>query len=163
MENLNLLLKRLLEAKIDFVLIGGYAAVIHGSSQVTQDVDICAVMTDEQLDKLKQALYDLEPKHRMNTQFQPSLDEFPEVGKTLDNYYLRTNAGVLDILKEVSSVGDFLRIKEKAITVKLFGYNCKVISLDDLIAAKEKMKRPKDLLVLDELKAVRQNEAEKKR
>jgi len=163
MENLNLLLKRLLEAKVDFVLIGGYAAVIHGSSQVTQDVDICAVMTGEQLDKLKQALHGLEPKHRMNTKFQPSLDELPEVGKTLDNYYLRTNAGVLDILKEVSSVGDFSRIKEKAITVKLFGYSCKVISLDDLIAAKEKMKRPKDLLVLDELKAVRQREAEKKR
>ncbi len=33
MENLNNLLKQLLESKIDFVLIGGYAAVLHGSSQ----------------------------------------------------------------------------------------------------------------------------------
>lgn len=40
MENLNHLLKRLLESKIEFVLIGGYAAVLHGSSQVTQDIDI---------------------------------------------------------------------------------------------------------------------------
>jgi len=47
--------------------------------------------------------------------------------------------------------------------VLIGGYSCKVISLDDLITAKEKMKRPKDLLVLDELKAVRQREAEKKR
>lgn len=66
MENLNLLLKRLLEKQIDFVLIGGYAAVLHGSSQVTHDIDICAVMTKFELAKLRDALKDLEPKHRMN-------------------------------------------------------------------------------------------------
>lgn len=151
MENLNLLLKRLLDAKIDFVLIGGYAAIIHGSSQVTHDLDICAVITEEQLEKLKQALSGLEPRHRMNANFQPSLNDLPAKGNFLENYYLRTNAGVLDILCEVSAVGDFNRLKSKAITVKLFGADCKVISLDDLIAVKKTMTRPKDKSVLDEL------------
>lgn len=42
-KNLNLLLKALLEADLEFVLIGGYAAVVHGSSQVTRDLDLCAL------------------------------------------------------------------------------------------------------------------------
>lgn len=37
MKNLNDLLKRLLNHKIDIVLIGGFAGVVHGSTQVTQD------------------------------------------------------------------------------------------------------------------------------
>lgn len=88
MENLNLLLKRLLDSRLDFVLIGGYAAVVHGSSQVTHDLDICAVVTESELEKLKTALKDLNPKHRMNKNFQPSLDELPKKGQILDNYYL---------------------------------------------------------------------------
>ena len=65
MENLTLLLKRLLEHRIDFILVGGYAAVLHGASQVTHDIDICALINDEELEKLKTALKDLEPKHWM--------------------------------------------------------------------------------------------------
>tara|TARA_B110001454_G_scaffold158569_1_gene147884 strand:- start:19789 stop:20712 length:924 start_codon:yes stop_codon:yes gene_type:complete len=156
MENLNLLLKRLLDAKIDFVLIGGYAAVVHGASQVTHDLDICAVITEEQLVKLKAALKGLDPKHRMNPSAQLSLDDFPAEGKTIDNYYLRTTAGVLDILKEVSIVGDFEKLKSNANTVKIFGHECKVISLDDLITVKKSMTRPKDKSVLDELLTVKQ-------
>ncbi|OYZ21432.1 MAG: hypothetical protein B7Y39_09205 [Bdellovibrio sp. 28-41-41] len=155
MENLNLLLKRLLDAQIDFVLIGGYAAVIHGASQVTHDLDICSIMTDEQLIKLKSALAGLDAKHRMNPSNQPSLESFPQKGKKLDNYYLRTTAGVLDILKEVSPVGDYEKLRAAANVVQIFGHDCKVISLDDLIAVKKSMSRPKDKTVLDELLVVR--------
>lgn len=151
MENLNLLLKRLLESKIDFVLIGGYAAVFHGSSQVTHDLDICAVITDPELEKLKKALRDLNPKHRMNPNFQPSLEEYPTPGINLKNFYLSTSAGVLDILETVEPVGDFERIKKNSLTVTLFGQTCRVISLDDLIQVKESMTRPKDKSVLHDL------------
>lgn len=156
MENLNLLLKRLLDSGIDFVLIGGYAAVVHGASQVTHDLDICASITEEQLEKLKSALQGLDPKHRMNPSAQLSLNDFPALGKSIENYYLKTSAGVLDILKEVSAVGDFQKLKSNANTVKIFGHDCKVISLDDLIAVKKSMTRPKDKSVLDELLAVKQ-------
>lgn len=156
MENLNLLLKRLLDSKVDFILIGGYAAVVHGSSQVTHDLDICAVMTDEELAKLKAALKDLNPQHRMNKNFQPSLDDFPQKGQKLDNYYLKTNAGVLDIISFVNPVGDFDIIKKNAIEIKVFNNICKVISLDDLIKVKQSMSRDKDKIVLNELLCLKQ-------
>ena len=155
MENLTLLLKRLLEYKIDFILVGGYAAVLHGASQVTHDVDICALIDESELQKLKLALKDLEPKHRMNPSFQPSLEEYPKPGQNLDNYYLKTKSGVLDIIKKVDPIGDYEAVKKNAITVQLFGYPCQVISLDDLIKAKNYMTRPKDKSVLQELLAVK--------
>jgi predicted nucleotidyltransferase len=155
MESLNNLLKKLLDSGIDFVLIGGYAAVLHGSSQVTQDIDICAVMSDENLGKLRGALKGLEPRHRMNPNFQPTLDEYPAPGQKINNYYLRTNSGILDIIEDVRPIGAFERIVARAITVSLFGKKCKVIALDDLIEIKETMTRPKDLATLQELKILR--------
>lgn len=155
MENLTLLLKRLLEHRIDFVLIGGYAAVLHGASQVTHDVDICAVMTESELPKLKTALRNLEPRHRMNPNFQPTLDEYPAPGQKIDNYYLKTKAGVIDIINQVQGVGPFEVLKANATTVEIFGFPCQVISLDDLILAKQTMSRPKDKSVLEELLVVK--------
>ncbi len=156
MENLNLLLNRLLDSKLDFVLIGGYAAVVHGSSLVTHDLDICAIITEENLKLLKQILNDLEPKHRMNPNFQPSLDDYPPSGQTIENLYLRTNIGILDIVKNVPPVGGFEDIKKRANTISIFGHNCKVISLNDLILIKRSMTRTKDLVVLSELEAIKE-------
>jgi predicted nucleotidyltransferase len=156
MENLNHLLKRLLESKIDFVLIGGYAAVLHGSSQVTQDIDICAVISDANLEELRTTLRDLDPKHRMNPDFQPSLMDYPAKGQKIDNYYLRTRNGILDIIQEVRPIGPFERVKERAVTVSLFGRPCRVISLDDLIEVKKSMTRPKDKTTLKELELLKQ-------
>ena len=39
------LIARLADAGFEFVIIGGYAAVTHGSGQVTRDLDLCAVLT----------------------------------------------------------------------------------------------------------------------
>lgn len=156
MENLNLLLKRLLENKIEFVLIGGYAAVVHGVSLVTHDLDICAVVTPGILEQLRTALSDLDPLHRMNPSFQPSLKKYPAKGQLLDNYYLKTKEGILDILKEVQPIGTFEQIKQRAIVINVFGYECRVISLDDLIEIKTTMKRPKDQATLAELLAIRE-------
>jgi hypothetical protein len=42
MDPLFQILKRLTEHEVEYVLVGGMAAVLHGSSVVTQDVDVCA-------------------------------------------------------------------------------------------------------------------------
>ncbi len=44
MQNLNRLLQRLASTDLDFVVVGGYAAMLHGSSQVTRDLHICMVL-----------------------------------------------------------------------------------------------------------------------
>jgi hypothetical protein len=89
--NLNNLLSLLLENKIEFVLIGGFAGVVHGSTQVTRDLDICALITPAQVEKLRAVLKDLHPRHRMNPVFKPSfLTEPKELGE-LKNIHLETD------------------------------------------------------------------------
>ena len=61
MENLNKLLKILVDEKIDFVVVGGLAAVFHGASQITFDVDICLLMTQETIQRLKKCLAPYNP------------------------------------------------------------------------------------------------------
>lgn len=53
-------------------------------------------------------------------------------------------------------MGDFERIRRHAVEIELFGRRCRVISLDDLIRAKEALGREKDLLGVKELRAIRE-------
>jgi septum formation inhibitor-activating ATPase MinD len=58
----NRLIDRLRDADIDFVIVGGFAGVLHGSTLVTRDLDVCAVLTPESVSKLRVALGDLKPR-----------------------------------------------------------------------------------------------------
>jgi hypothetical protein len=70
------------------------------------------------------------------------------------NLYLKTDGGTLDILSSVLGVGEFARLKERAVEAVVFGRKCAIISLDDLVAAKEAVGREKDLLPVKELRAI---------
>jgi predicted nucleotidyltransferase len=153
MHKLHLILQRLVKAKVEFVVIGGYAAVIHGSAYVTNDVDVCTVLSPENVERIRAALVDLKPVHRQ-THRRLSFLEHPAVGEEVQNLYLETDHGVIDILSSVLGVGDFYRLREQAESVMLFGQTVKVISIDDLIAAKEAVGRDKDKLTAKELRCL---------
>jgi len=150
MENLNNILEVLLRNEIEFVIIGGFAAVVHGSSQVTKDLDICLCINDEQIENLRKCLKPFNPKHR-TSQKKLSFLEHPQDASGTQNIYLETDLGVLDIISEVKGVGDFERVLRGAIEIELFGHSCKVISLEDLIDSKKSMSREKDLTTTKEL------------
>jgi predicted nucleotidyltransferase len=154
---INRLLQRLCDAEIDFVIIGGFAATLHGSSLVTRDLDVCAILSNENVEKLRDALRDLRPAHRLTPQ-KLSFLENPELGVPVQNLYLRTEFGPVDILTSVLGIGEFERVRANAIDVELFGRRCRVMSLDDLIQAKEALGREKDLLAVKELKAIREKQ-----
>jgi predicted nucleotidyltransferase len=153
--DLNQLIQRLCDADIEFVIVGGFAAMLYGSSQVTRDLDVCAVLTAENVQKLRLAFRNAHPAHRLTPQNLSFLDN-PEPGVEVKNLYLRTDIGALDVLSSIRGVGDFDRIREQAQGVELFGRRCRVISLDDLIRAKEAMGREKDLFTAKELRAIRE-------
>lgn len=153
MQNFGQLLQRLSEAGLDFVIVGGYAAISHGSSYLTRDVDICARLTEENIAKLRQALAGWNPKHRMTPQKLSFLD-FPPEGQPMNNLYLQTDRGVLDVISSVLGVGDFKRLRDQAEELDVDGIRYWVISLEDLITAKEAMGREKDILTAKELRAI---------
>lgn len=153
MRNLHLLIQRLADSGVDFVIVGGFASVLHGSSYVTEDLDICAVLSPENIERLRVAFGDLKPVHRM-THKKLSFLEHPAAGAPLANLYLETGAGVLDVLGSVLGLGGYEALARNAIEVPLFGRKCRVVALEDLIRAKEAMGREKDLLTAKELRAI---------
>jgi predicted nucleotidyltransferase len=151
------LLSKLSENNFEFILIGGFAASVYGSSYVTHDLDVCAVLTPGNIEKLRELLADVHPKHRITAK-KPSFLEVPDQLEGINNLYLETDIGVLDLISDVVGVGDFSELSKNAIELKIFGHSCKVISLDDLIKAKTTLKRPKDILVAEELEIIRKKE-----
>jgi hypothetical protein len=147
------LLTRLAEHHVDFVIVGGFAAVAHGSSMVTQDVDICCRFAPDNLMRLQEALADLHPVHRMTPKRLP-LQLTPKTCEGLRNLYLETDLGQLDCLSEIAGVGDFEQAKTHSVEIDLGTGTCRVLSLDALIAAKAAMGRPKDREVIKQLKAI---------
>lgn len=153
MQNFSHLLQRLADAGLDFVIVGGFAAITHGSAYITRDVDICAVLTDENITKLRRALRDWDPRHRMTVQRLSFLNH-PAAGQPVNNLYLQTDMGVIDVISSVLGVGDFSRLRMAAEELEVDGRKYRVISLEDLIKAKEALGREKDLLTAKELRAI---------
>jgi hypothetical protein len=149
------LLTRLIRDEVDFVVVGGVAGVLHGSSLVTQDIDVCAPLTDGNLARIISALRDLSPRFRMTPERRP----LPEDTAGLSGYknlYLATDWGQIDILSEITGVGDYQEVARRAVSVSIGGAECRVMDLDTLIRAKKALNLPKDRQAILELEAIRE-------
>jgi len=155
MKELTNILLLLAKHDVDFVVVGGYAVAAYGSSLVTQDVDVCCEFSPENLMRLQQALEGKHPVHRMTTKRLPFVLT-PEKCRGLKNLYLDTDAGPLDCLGTVLGVGDFAAVKQHSITIEIDGVECRLIDLETLIEAKKAMGRPRDLLAIQELEAIKE-------
>lgn len=123
MQNLAELIRRLIQAKVEFVLVGGYAAVSHGVTLVTQDVDVCCRFTKDNLETLQGALADLHPVHRSRPELPLRLTEEQIVD--LKNLYLKTDLGVVDCLGEVLGVGSYDDVFKNSIEIELPSGKCR--------------------------------------
>ena len=149
------LLKGPNDHQVKYVLVGGMACVVHGSQVVTQDVDICAPLTHENLSRLIAALAGAHPRFRMARDLLPLPDE-PEKLESFKNLYLVTDLGQLDVLSEITGIGGHSEVEQHTIQVDLEGAPCRVMDLDTLIAAKKAMNSPKDRQTVIELEAIRE-------
>lgn len=153
MPSLKDLLLRLVDSGVDFVVIGGFAGVLHGATTVTRDLDVCAILSPDTIERLRSTLGDLHPRHRMTPQ-RLSFLQVPKPGESISNLYLETDWGVIDVLSSVLGVGDLDRLKAKAELFEIEGRQCRLVALEDLIKAKEALGREKDLLAAKELRAI---------
>ena len=153
MSDLEKLLRRLTDHGVEFVIVGGYAAVVHGATIVTIDVDVCCRFTTANLLKLQSAVADLHPVHRLTPQHLP-LKLTARKCRGLKNLYLATDLGVIDCLGEVLGIGDYTAVKAQSIEMNFKFGRCLVLSLEGLIHAKQATGRPRDIEALKHLNAI---------
>jgi hypothetical protein len=155
MEQLIEILRRLHDAKVEFSLISGLASRHYGVTLVTDDVDICARFTPENLRRIETAFKDFHPRHRLTTNKLP-LELTDELCGRLKNMYLNTDLGILDCLGEVAGVGDFDAVlRQSQLTDFPFG-RCYVLKIEALMQAKQAVARPHDLMAVAQLKAIKE-------
>lgn len=150
---LDQLLERLIKADVEFVLVGGLAASIHGSSLNTRDVDVCCRFTEANLMRIQSAFADLHPVHRMRPDMPLALT--PEQCAHLKNLYIKTDLGVVDCLGDVMAVGDFDEVRQHSVEIELPIGTIRILDIDTLIKSKEAMARPHDLIAVQHLKALK--------
>ena len=148
------LLEVLADSGLDFVVIGGVAAIAHGATTATQDLDIAMQLDPGKVQQLLEALAPYKPVHFT----RPELPLVAENADSLAKFRLllvETELGRLDILSEVEPferVSDVPTVQLPLLPERLF----EVIDLDALIEVKAHVGRGKDKILEEELRAVRE-------
>lgn len=149
--------EHLLHHGVEFVVIGGQAATLHGSPLATFDVDVCYRRTPDNLARLATALQELHPTLRDAPADLPFRLDAQSLALG-SNFTFNTDAGPLDLLGWVEPLGAFEDLLPGAERVAVGDLDLLVIGLDDLVTIKRHLGRAKDqatLVQLESLQALR--------
>jgi hypothetical protein len=138
---------------VEYLVIGGQAAVLHGSPQLTYDTDLCYRRTPENLQRLARALAEIHPTLRGAPPDLPFRLDAQSLALGA-NFTFNTDLGPLDLLGWVEPLGAYDDLIGRAEEYDLGTTHVKVIALDDLIAIKRHIRRPKDQAALFQLEAL---------
>ncbi len=145
------------EEAVEYVVVGGFAAVIRGSSLPTRDIDIVPSRSADNLDRLGRALTRMSAKIRTDGESVSA----PLDGSFLSNMPLMLNLvtdfGEMDLtFLPAGRAGGFDGWRSAATEEEVSdGLIVVVASLDDIIDSKRAANRPKDQMALPYLESLR--------
>jgi hypothetical protein len=141
--------------KVAYILIGGLAAVYHGSPFLTEDADITPEMDRQNLEKLAAALRELNARIRTDSELSGLPfrcdGEAPAAART---WNLTTDAGDLDVTFKPSGTRGYRDLRRDATQAQLYGVSVRIASLSDVIRSKQAANRPKDQRMLPTLRQI---------
>ena len=153
----NCIFRTLTEHDVKYVLIGGLAAVIHGSSAMTNDADIMPENSESNLALLSAALTALEARLRVeSTPDGVPFDPHPALLQSMALMNLTTRCGDLDITFDPAGLDGFESVWERSVVFELSGQRVHVAALPDIIRSKEAAGRTKDTATLPILYALQE-------
>jgi hypothetical protein len=147
------LLEALTSSGVDFVIVGGTAAVLHGSAMATYDLDVLMPFTPENCEGLLAAVAPLHPRLSHTVDKRPVAFSAEQLTH-FKNLYLLTDLGRLDVLGSLPPIEDSAEVFRTAEVMDVAGLKVRVVALDLLVQVKAAMNRPKDKHVETELRAI---------
>jgi hypothetical protein len=151
---LHTLIERLLEADVEFVLVGGLAAVVQGAPITTFDVDIVHNRSTENVDRLMAFLHEVSAHYRgrPGPPLPPSRSALLGPGHSL----FMTDFGPLDVLGAIEGGAGFEELLPQTIEARIANRPLHVLNLAAIVALKRNSADPKDKLKLPILEATLQ-------
>jgi hypothetical protein len=143
----------LCQSGVEFILVGGTAANVHGSARLTQDVDIVYRRSRENIARLAVALDSLHPYLRGAPPGLPFRWDEETIRRGL-NFTLTTDLGPVDALGEIAGGGGYDALLPHTVEIEAFGQRIRCLHLRKLIEVKRAAGRPKDLEAIAELEAL---------
>lgn len=153
------ILNRLHDSHVDFVIVGGVAAALHGSSRVTFDLDLVPSLAPDSWSRTVDLLWSLGARPRIPEPLERIRDVEQvrrwqtEKGMLALNF--RTPDGSTEVDLLISESGRLDDLRQHAATITVDGRTFLVASIDDLIAMKRQAGRPQDLLDIAQLQDIK--------
>lgn len=152
------ILSQLHDHHVDFVIVGGVAAALHGSSRVTFDLDIVPSLAADSWTAAVDLLWSLGARPRIPEPLERIRDVEQvrrwqhEKGMLALNFRKPDGSTEVDLL--VSESDQFEALRQRAAAITIEGRTFFVASIDDLIAMKQRAGRPQDLLDIAQLQEI---------
>lgn len=153
-------LRALADAGIQYILIGGFATILHGYERLTQDLDLCYERSRENVSRLAAVLQELHARPR---NWPPKVPFVLDAQTILngDSFTFETDAGDLDLLGTPSGSTGYSDLLPKSVLYEVADtLTIRVVGLDDLIRLKQAAGRGKDLVDLEALLAIRDQDVD---
>ena len=151
------IIEALLKNEVEFIIVGGVCAVLHGAPVTTFDLDLVHSRSSENIRRLLSVLNELDAYYRTREDLRIRPDE---KGLTLPGHHLlMTNAGPLDLLGTIGDSEDYNDLLKDTEVIEISGKKILLQSLESLIkikqflgAEKDKAMMPLLLRILEEKK-----------
>jgi hypothetical protein len=156
------ILKVLTRHRVDFIVVGGVSAVLHGAPVTTFDLDVVHARTPENITRLLSALEELDGVYRA----QPERRRRPDLSHLASprHQLLSTKFGPLDVLGMIGKSRTWEDLHDHNRTMEIeSGVMIRVLDLETLIAVKEELGFPKDAAMLPVLRQALKERSERKR
>lgn len=155
--DLRALFAALAEHGVDYLVIGGVAAQVHGRRRTTKDLDITPAPGPENAERLAGALaaLDAHPAGPGPAARAPTAEQL-RVAAIVPA--LQTRNGELHILNEPSGARPYPEMRARALATDLDGIAIHVVGVDDLIRMKQASGRPGDLEDIEAITSVARRE-----
>ncbi|GBC63364.1 hypothetical protein DENIS_4358 [Desulfonema ishimotonii] len=142
----------LVENRVDFIIVGGVCAVLHGTPVTTFDLDIVHSRTPENLERLMMSLKDMDAYYRgrPGKRLTPDTDCL----SSPSHHLLMTRFGPLDVLGTIGNGHSYDDLVTDTETLHFDRMKLQILRLERLIEIKEETAHDKDLLVISVLRSI---------
>jgi hypothetical protein len=147
------ILRRLTEAEVEFVVVGGLALGAWGVVRGTKDVDVVVAPDPANLKRIAEVVVAVGGHVQTREALLGSPPSIAAEMAAGEQVAIETNLGRLDVVQGLDGVPSYEELRSRASEAEVLGVSVAVCSVEDLKSMKRAAGRTRDLADLEDLDA----------